>query len=201
MSSGHQLWAICGLYFCSTIHCSIFPLHSWVAGLYSSSIWDSSLASLTQRLERLTLTQTVLLTSSSPSIVPPFLTFQPTSSPSICLFFLPGRKQWIHCAALFLSFLFQVNICSSFPSSSLPPLFLSLLLFHLSGSEMVEGGGGGGGVLAGAPLPDCSPFTSHVSLQGLSLPPVCLYLSVSPLTVWDVRRLTWTGRAGMQSKG
>ena len=60
-----------------------------------------------------------------------------------------------------------------------PSLSISAPLSCLSGSEMVEGGGGGG-VLAGAPLPDCSPFTSHVSLQGLSLPPVCLSIFPSP---------------------
>lgn len=40
-------------------------------------------------------------------------------------------------------------------------------------------------MLAVAPLPDYSPFTSHVSLQGLSLPPVCL--SIFPLLSLCVR--------------
>lgn len=58
--------------------------------------------------------------------------------------------------------------------------------FHLSVSEV-------GRRLDVVPLPECSPFTSHVSLQGLSLPPVYLSVSLSVHAfMCNVTRLPWT---------
>lgn len=98
----------------------------------------------------------------------------------------------------FLSF----NVCSFLPFSSPWPTFLPRLPFYLSlhlrwGRRWLDV----------APSLDCSPFTSHVSLQGLSLPLVspsilsqhsAVALSAYCMYARDGTRLTRTGSAGMQ---
>ncbi len=94
-------------------------------------------------------------------------------SPSVCLFFSQVGGSWY--TVTVLNF-YQVSERSSFPPSNSWPvsLFLHLSLSSPFMSLWLWGRGGG---LDVAPLPDCSPFTGHVSLQGLSLPPVCLSIS------------------------